>query len=241
MTKKEILENYGSQIKELGIQLGCVTKKELLSIINFRCMHGHSAFTHPNCYRTAPNNLVEKVGILDIESSQLKANFGMMLSWAIKTVSGDVYYDSLKPEDLNNGLKDSRIIKSIIKRMKKYDRVVGQYSSRFDIPFIRTRAEYWDIDFPKYGEIYHTDVWRISRRKLCLHSNRQGSIAQTLLGENIKTRINPDIWLNLQFGSEQDKKSSMDYIVDHNIKDVIQLEKIYLKLRDYIKESRTSI
>jgi len=240
--KRDLLRDYGQQIKDLGINLNICTKQDLLKIVNFRCEHKHSAFTHPSCYKNAPDNQIEKVGVLDIETSNLHGDFGIILSWCIK-VSGSkvVYKDYITPSDIHKGLKDKRITVSVIEHLKLFDRLVTQFGTYFDLPFIRTRAEKHDLDFPCEGSIYHTDVWKIAKRKLRLHSNRQGSIAETVLNQDIKTRIHPDKWLEIQFGTPQERKSAIDYIVDHNEKDVKQCDEIYLRIRKYVKEGRTSI
>jgi len=237
MIKKDIIKIYGERLKELGVNLNVLTKDDLLAILNFRCEHKHSVFTHPNCFRKSNSRGLEKVACLDLETSNLHANFGMILSWAIKFIDGKYFKDVVQEGDEF----DYRIVKTCIDVLKKADRVVGHYSTYFDIPFLRTRALYWNIDFPEYGSIYHTDVWKIARRKLRLHSNRQGSVAEAVLHQNIKTRIHPQIWLDIQFGSKAKKEKAINYIVDHNIKDVKQLESNYLKLRKFVREGRNSI
>lgn len=241
LLKQEIIDKYKDDFKQLGINYQTLTKKELLQIINFRCEHKHSFKTHPNCYRNSPDSMVEKIAILDIETSQLKANFGIILSWSVKELDGEIAVDVLRPDDVAQNLYDKQVTASLIKEMLKYNRLVTQFGTYFDIPFIRTRAERWGLDFPGFRSIYHTDVWKIAKRKLLLHSNRQGSIAETVLGHDIKTRVNPKIWLAIQFGNTDEKEKAMKYLIDHNMKDVIELEQIYKRLRKYIREGRTSI
>jgi len=225
-----------------------MSKAELLEVVlkhnarlAYRCQHGHDGFSHKNCYKEKPGK-EPLVGSFDIEASGLKANFAVMLSWCIKVVDKKtIWWDVLTGSDLASGNADRRIVESCIAAMEKCDRVVTQYGSRFDIPFVRTRALKWNIPFPTYGTLYHTDVWRIARNKLCLHSNRQDAIAEAILGRNIKTRIHPDIWQKVQFGSADERKKALAYVLDHNKKDVKQLEANYLKLVPFIKETRTSI
>lgn len=236
-TKKQLIEEYGDKLRKLGVNLNVVTKQEILQTINFRCVHKHNFVTHPRCYRNSKENFIEKIACLDLETSNLHANFGMILSWGIKVVGGGYLKDVIRENDNF----DERIVKSCVDELKKFNRVVGHYSTYFDIPFLRTRALHWEIDFPEYGSIYHTDVWKIARRKLCLHSNRQGSVAETILHQDIKTRIHPQIWLDIQFGSKSQKEKAIKYIVDHNLKDVKQLEGNYLKLRKFVREGKNSI
>jgi uncharacterized protein YprB with RNaseH-like and TPR domain len=103
--------------------------------------------------------------------------------------------------------------------MQKFNRIVGHYSSRFDIPFIRTRALYWGLEFPQYGEILQTDTWRLAKDTLCLSSNRQGTIAETILGKSNKTRIDPKHWIKALQGDP----AALEYIMKHNKIDVYDL------------------
>lgn len=241
MTKQEIIKEYGRDLERVGVNVFCVTKQELLRIINFRCRHKHDFRSHPNCYRESKDNLIEKIAVLDIETSNLDANFGIILSWCIKPLSEKIIENNITFEDIKKGTKDRRLTKILIDELCKYNRIVTHYGTYFDIGFIRTRALKHGFDFPDYGQIWHTDVWKIAKRKLKLNSNRQGTVAEAILGENIKTRIHSESWLDMQFGNIQQQKDAIAYIVDHNRKDVIQLERNYLKLRRFVREGKNSI
>ena len=64
------------------------------------------------------------IGYLDIETTGLKANVDIMLSWAIKTRDKDeVVSDVIKKSEVFNGKYDYRIMESLIKALKtKKDR-----------------------------------------------------------------------------------------------------------------------
>ena len=240
-TKKELLIIFGNQLKILGVNFNIVTKQDLLQIINYRCSHKHTAFTHPNCYRKDSSVGIEKIVCLDIETTNMDADFGIAISWAIKPIGGAVVNDCITLDDIEKDIGDKRVIQTLVEQLRKYTRIVTHYGTYFDISFVRTRAVHWGLDFPAYNEIYHTDVWKIAKRKLKLHSNRQGSVAETILGQNVKTRIHPHIWSKVCFGSSAAKQKALNYVIDHNIKDVVQLEKLYLALRKFVREGRNSI
>jgi len=119
----------------------------------------------------------------------------------------------------------------------------GSHNSRFDIPYIRTRALKWGLDdrFPAYGQLYHTDVWRIARTKLKLHSNRQGSVASGIGEIDIKTKIHPHTWLTMQFGTPQERSDAIAEITEHCCLDVEQLATNYRRLAPFVREGRRSI
>ena len=242
MNKNEIIKKGRPVFRHLGINLHTSSKDDLLSVLNFRCEHRHTAETHPACYSKAYDCKTERIVAYDLETSNLHADFGIILSWCAKDVlTGELFYDTLSLEDIKTGRLDTRIVSSCIAFLRMYDRWVGQFSTYFDNPFLRTRAVKWGILFPGFGQIWHTDVWAIAKRKLKLHSNRQGSIAETVLGHDVKTRIHPDIWTKVQFGSDKDRVEALAYVLDHNKRDVEQLVENYLALRRFVREGKSSI
>lgn len=219
--------------------LSKMTKKEILDLYNYRCKHGHNGISHYNCYCRELGQ-EEKIGFLDIETSNLKANFGIVLSWAIKPKGSkkkDILYDVISLKDLNSSAMDKKIIKSCVDAISGFDRIVGHYSTRFDIPFIRTRALIHGLEFPRYGQIKHADTWRMAKQLLCLHSNRQDCIAEALQHTTIKTRINSDHWIKALQGNAR----ALQYVLDHNIKDVIELENNFNKLEKFFRRVGTSL
>ena len=219
------------------MNLNRLTASELRKMINWRCKHGHRGISHVNCW-LREHDIEPEIGFLDIEASNLKANFGIVLSYCIKPAgSKKILHGVISKKDLKSGDMDKNLVKRCIEDMRKFDKIIGHYSSRYDIPFLRTRALIHGIDFPKYGELQQDDVWSIARRTLCLHSNRQDVLAETILGKTVKTRIKNVYWVKALQGDQE----SLDYILDHNMKDVIDLEKNYNKLVKYIRKSGRSI
>ncbi len=143
--------------------------------------------------------------------------------------------------DLSRGNMDKKLVESLYGAMVKFDRIITHYGTYFDLPFIRTRAVIHRLPFPAKGTLYHTDVWRLAKTYLKLSSNRQDSVARAILGNSIKTHMDPQLWAIIQFGSRTQRKAGLDYVIDHNIKDVIQLRENYLALKPYIREIHSSI
>lgn len=216
-----------------------MSKEEILTLWRWRCKHGCDGISHYNCY-LREGDIKERIGFFDIEASNLKANFGIILSWAIKPEGKDwVWYDHVTKADMRSDTLDKRVVKSFCDVLSEFDRLCTWFGTRFDLPFVRTRALWWNLDemFPKYGELLHTDAYYIARNKLCLHSNRQGAVAEAILHEDVKTRIDPTHWIH----ALQGRQDAIDYIIDHNIKDCYQLEANYQKLRPFVKGMRRSI
>lgn len=209
----------------------------------WKCDHSHTGIKHPKCYNEA-HGIVERIGCLDIEAGSLTANTDIMLAWGIKTVGKDeIFYDHVTEESLREGVKDRHIVETLIDTMWKYDRLVVHYGKRgwYDTPFTRTRAMKLGLEFPPLGMIWVSDTCTMSRQVLRLTSNRQGVIGETILGKSDKTRVDFNHWINIKYGTPEEKKVAIDYIVEHNIIDVEQLEKVYLKFKPFCREPRTSI
>ena len=177
---------------------------------------------------------VDKIGYLDIESTQLTANFGWMISWCIKEQdSPKIHTATVTREEIINGVLDKRIVQELIETMKQFTCLYGYYSNRFDFPFIRTRALFWGIDFVPYGEIEIKDLYYLAKFKLRLHSNRLECVCD-LMGIKGKTHLEPKMWIMANTGNEE----AIKYINDHNKWDVIILEKVHQKLGEF--EAKTT-
>jgi len=200
------------------------------------CVHRHRYSRHFGCF-LKKYDISERVSFLDIETSNLKANFGIVLCWCILADDDTLYEDWLTKKDVLSGTEDKRVISTCIETMQSFDRVVGHYSTYFDIPFLRTRALIHDVKFPEVGTLLHTDVWRMAKTKLCLHSNRQDVIAESLQGKTIKTRISHPAWRQAMMGNE----AAVMEVIDHCECDVKDLKKNYYSLLPYCRVTKSSI
>ena len=210
--------------------------QQLHWLLTHKCTHRHNYVRHFNCF-IKDYEIVEKVAFLDIETSNLKANFGIVLCWCILDDKGDLYEDWMSKTDVLSGKEDMRVVETCIETMLQFDRIVGHYSTYFDIPFLRTRALIHGLEFPVTGRLYHTDTWKMARKSLCLHSNRQAVVAESLYGSTVKTRISHPHWRQAMMGNVE----SMKEVVDHCEKDVQDLKKNYETLLPFCKPVRSSI
>lgn len=232
------------------VNIKLATKSQYQWLYEHGCQHRHRYSTHFSCF-LREFNIHERKAALDIEAGGLDSDFDITLSWAIKTIGKDEYlYDHITKDDLDSGIGDAWILSTLIETLKTYDRVVTHYGNagRFDVPFIRgrylwlkARGIYKGPDFPVYGEMYQSDTYSFAKRCLKIHSRRQNAIAKAILGVDIKTKIDNDYWLAVKYGTKQQRNEALKYIVDHNLKDVEQLEGNYLALLPYVREARTSI
>lgn len=211
-------------------------KIEIIWMQNHKCKHGHNYLEHQNCYfEENPNK--ERLGFFDIETTNLKADFGIILQYCIADQSSDkVYSRTITKKELTQDL-DRKVVKQCLKDMGNFDRLVGYYSSRFDIPFIRTRAVALGLEFPEYGGLLHQDLYFVVRNRFNLSSKRLENACRVLLGSTDKTRIDSEHWIRALQGDP----GSLDYIRDHCEKDVIDLKKLYNKIIRYSRRTDTSL
>ena len=171
----------------------------------------------------------DRIGYLDIEASNLKANFGICFSWCIKEQGSDkVDYAVVTKAEMRDGTLDKRVIEELIATIKKYTLIYTYYGTRFDIPFVRTRALMHGLDFPPRGEIQHRDLYYLVRSRMQLHRNRL-EVACGVLGIEGKTHINWTYWIRAMTGDEE----SLNYILEHNKYDVVITEQLHHRLAQW--------
>ena len=89
-----------------------MTKKEVDDCFRFRCKHGHNGLSHYNCF-LKERNIQPRIGFIDIESSNLKANFGLMLTYCIKPLGSkisEIISGTITQKELRDGTMDSEDI-----------------------------------------------------------------------------------------------------------------------------------
>jgi len=210
-----------------------------------RCIHRHTKKTHPNCFRRGEKFLLKNqqlwyegltMGFIDIETSDFKANAGFMTSWAIKYRNGPVKSAVITRREILNGTFDKRLVRELINELHNLDIIVTYYGTRFDVPYMRSRALYWGYIFPAYGSIYHFDAYYRARALLQIHKNTLDAVTR-FLGIDGKTHLHIDEWFAARYGDAKILKE----VLDHNIADVEILEDLFTILEPFSKWTRRSI
>ena len=225
----------------MQIPIRKITKAQMVWLVENKCTaHSHSYASHYMCFlREKPDTapLVEKIGIFDIETTGLKSNWSHMLCWCIKEQGKDIIHYDLVTSREARDKNDARIVKSAIKEMKNYDRIIGYYSSGFDIPYTRSRALYQNIDFPGYKDLYTTDMYFICRSKFRIHSNRLGAICEFFGIEAKNHPMNPELWRRSGAG----EKEALEEVLTHCKEDVESTDKVYQMLLKHMMITKRSI
>lgn len=185
------------------------------------------------------NLATEKIGFLDIEASNLSADFGYVFSYALKVIDGPIMGRVLKPNEIKKFIFDKKLMEELVIDLRQFDRIVTHYGTdrKFDIPFLRTRCLKYNLDFPCNKSIYVEDTFIMARSKLRLSRNRLENICDFLGIEAKNHKLNPPIWQKAMAGH----KASLEYIWLHNKEDVISLEEVWKKIFQYVHHNKISI
>lgn len=215
-------------------------KKELLEYTGGRCRHGHTYQEHPACWWRERDS-EPKIGYLDIETSNLDANYGIIITYCIlDDKTGEILEGIIDINDVRKGIFDKNLCKQLIKDINKFDVIKGYWSTGFDVPYMRARCLKWKLQFPIYKTLQHKDIYYMVRRLLKLNRNSL-EVATKHLGIKGKNHVHGDQWMEALLCDGERQKKALDYIIDHNRKDVVITRKLDKKLQEYDRGLTKSI
>lgn len=180
-----------------------------------------------------------KILLWDIEASDLAANFGFVFCIGYKWFGqGKTQVISIRdfPGFKRDVTNDRYVLREFQKVMEQADMQVTWYGSRFDLPFVQTRAMMGGLK--PFARIPHVDAWRIARFQLKLNSNRLDTVSRAIpLGANenrkLKTPIDGQHWVKGKAGYT----TALKYIESHCRADIEVLEEVYRTLRPYAPQT----
>lgn len=193
--------------------------------------------------REAPKKEV-KILLFDIETSPLIGYFWrrwkeniyldqtisewFIISWAAKWLGSDeIMSECLTPEEI---LKkdDERIVKHLWSVIDQADIVVAHNGERFDVPKINSR--FLLAGLPPTSPYRQIDTKKVSAKQFGFSSNKLDALAGYF-----SIRHKDDTDFSLWKGCMEGDQKSLNYMLEYNKHDVVILEKVYLKLRPWIK------
>jgi len=228
-----------------------LNKNDILKLAKMTCKeHSHSYLAHPRCafkdkilIETKDNKLEikEKIGFLDIEtlSFDYKADMGILLTYCIKDLDGSLIENCITPSECQlKEDQDKRIMKDLVKDLKNgYTRLIGHFSTFFDLPFLRSRAVYYNLDFPIYKEIYHTDTFFILKSKFALKSKSLENACKFFNIPCKEHKFQFNIWYNAAKGNIE----NLNHVLLHNAEDVMSTELLWKRINNYVLSNKRSI
>jgi len=149
---------------------------------------------------------------------------GYVMCWAAKWLGGDeVYFNSVYQSDPEAMLEEIHTL------LGHADAVVHYNGTKFDIPTLNKEFILYDMNPPApYKQI---DLLKTARSQFKFPSNKLDYIAQALgLGRKTK-HIGHELWIQCM----QDDPKAWEMMEEYNKNDVILLERVYNKLKPWIK------
>ena len=197
---------------------------------------------------------IQYQGIWDIETTDFDPKRGFIVCYSFlfrNIISGKtkMVSDAITKQDIKDAVKrngftfDYRILKTLSECMKDCDQVIGHYSTKFDMPFFRTRCLITKQDqlIPEYGEVLQGDTWRMCKNSLKMPRNTLNNLGYYTLGKSDKTYVDMEHWMNIWFHQNQNWNKSMRYITEHCEIDVNMTYKALKKIERFNSVSRTFV
>jgi len=214
-------------------------KAELQLYLTGYCKHRMPYQQHPTCFQKEilDKGRDLKIGILDLEFQNFKANYGILLTYFIKYYHQDKYCSGkITQKEVRGKFLDKKLVEKLTKDLENFDILITYYGTKCDMPYMRTRALRWKITFPQYGTIKHIDMYYLVKSKLSLNRNSLENVC-FLLGIKGKNHVFGETWIKAVTGNEK----CINYIYKHNKKDVDILEKLYDRLIQFNRKLNRSI
>lgn len=177
-----------------------------------------------------------RVGLFDLETTGLNADDGIILCAAIKEYRAPrntikvIRADDF-PSWKNHRTDNKAVVATIMAGLREYDILVAHNGQWFDKPMLNSFCLKYGME-PELRGVKFIDPYQLAKRHMRLHSNSQHSVIKFLGVKDQKTHVDFDHWTK---AAMEGSKESMDYIVDHVIKDVYSMEGVYDATRRLVK------
>jgi hypothetical protein len=171
--------------------------------------------------------------IYDIETSDFDPEQNFIICYVgilrdIVTEEIEHVQDSITKQDIKKAVGqstfdfDKRLLTTLSHNMKQAHHVVGHYSTKFDNPYFRSRCLLTKQQelIPHYGYQFYGDTWRMMKTTMKAKRNTLKNFIRQTTGNDEKTFVDLKYWYITHFKDHKLWKKSMDYIIDHCVKDV---------------------
>jgi len=164
-----------------------------------------------------------RIAFFDIEASNLNAPWGRVLCACIKPLGEDVMafscddYKSYKKEPWN----DAMLCQEVRDELREYDIVVTWYGRLFDVRYLNSRLARHRL--MPLEPMKHIDLYFQARNKYRLGGNSLRAVARFLGVGLEKIDLEPEVWVE----ATALRKSALDMIVEHCVRDVEMTEAVY--------------
>ena len=185
-----------------------------------------------------------KVGVWDIETTGLWADFGYVLVSVIKDLDTNEYvvhrldqcksYNNPKTRQNPDFWRrvDKEVLEQIVKAYEQFDIIIHFNGRNFDHKFVNTRLI--KNELPVLPEMKQLDIYQIAKHKLRLRSKRLDALREFL---EIDKEADGHRWEYWQMAAAG-VKEGFDFVVHHCCKDVDRLAEVARRMKAQINYIR---
>lgn len=177
------------------------------------------AVAPPSASFYQPPRPMLKSAVFDIETTDLTADGveGMLICAAILPLDAD--------EAVIHRLQwgegdDRRLVTRVRAALDHYDILIGHNIRRHDINFIRTRADYWDLQHRRKNFLEFDTLNAAQGAGLLLNSKSLSALADFYGVATHRTVVQRSTWSQVRSTYEPEFEHAMSVIVDHCVGDV---------------------
>ena len=173
-----------------------------------------------------------KILFFDIETTNLKADFGWCLAIGYKWYGKNrVYVPSIMDyegweQDVTD---DSALLADFLAVYEEADMVVSYFGKGFDCKFLNARLLEHRLGI--LPNTPHVDLFYTVKANLALSRKSLQNVGYHLGLSNEKTPVEGKVWVQAQVG----KPKAIKYVIDHCKSDVLILEEAYTTLRPLVR------
>ena len=170
-----------------------------------------------------------QVVILDIETSSLEADAGIVLGVGLMTEQGKSEY-----MQANATTEEKTLLTKLVKRLESYDVIVTWSGRGFDIPFLTTRLLKHKMDPRPVLSKMHIDLNEVAKSRLRLTFTYLDHVCDFFEIKRDKGPMGlevPHLFVRALEGDEQARTA----IRDHCIDDLRVTREVFLRLRPLLE------
>lgn len=130
-------------------------------------------------------------------------------------------------------MNDRRVVRTLHKVLSSADMVVGHNGDKFDLRKFNARAVWYGL--APLPDIPTIDTLKVARKVFGFNSNRLDYLGRFLCGQG-KIKTEYDLWLQIMAGDA----AALAKMVTYNKGDVHLLERVYRRLRPYMRHHPNS-
>jgi uncharacterized protein YprB with RNaseH-like and TPR domain len=174
--------------------------------------------------------MAARIVILDIETTSLEADAGMLVSAGLMSDSGRGEYLEAKRTS-----EEKPLLLKLVKRLESYEVLVTWNGRSFDIPFLTTRLMKHGLDPRPILRKSHIDLADVVKSRLRLTFTYLDHVCDFFQIDRKKGPMGLDVPHLFVRGLEGDKKA-LASIREHCLDDLRATRQVFLKLKPLVEQ-----